>query len=307
MPINPQAVAIRAAALSYIQMGWPVFPVKHMQKTPATSHGFYDATTQENQIRRWFQETATHPYNIGIRTGSYGTDRGGGIYVLDVDPRNGGTASLARLKGKYGLDWLNTIHCNTGSGGQHYYYSDREPYSEKPSTLWKGQLAKGIDLKGTGGYVVAPPSIGPTGGLYSWQGAFERPDCTGVRNLEGKEIPRITEISSIPNTLWKILEHNGTKTNRKTPVASGEKTVQRNGSSRFLDSLAPAREGERNVRAASLCGLLWRQYNEPATVVEIMRKWNEKNSPPLTTYELEAVIKSVSRYHTQTHNLHAQE
>ena len=84
--------------------------------------------------------------------------------VVDVDPRNGGTESLARLSQLLGVelqDW--TPATRTGSGGLHLWM--RKPADMKLAGMIKGY--PGIDIKALGGQVVAPGSIHPeTGKLY---------------------------------------------------------------------------------------------------------------------------------------------
>lgn len=87
--------------------------------------------------------------NVGIATGS-----SSGIWVLDVDPDHGGDTSLQRLIEEHGpLPATYTVR--TGSGGAHYYYL--LPDFELRNT--KGKLGEGLDTRGEGGQVVAPPSV----------------------------------------------------------------------------------------------------------------------------------------------------
>jgi hypothetical protein len=86
--------------------------------------------------------------NIGIATG-------GRLVVLDMDPRNGGEASLAKLEKAVGSIGAPTVR--TGGGGCHWYFLTDHPV---PCS----KLLPGIDIKGEGGQVVAPPSIHPETG-----------------------------------------------------------------------------------------------------------------------------------------------
>src|ERR1700757_420664 len=69
----------------YSRLNWPIFPVVHGGKVPATQHGFRDASRDPEVIHGWF---GTGDYNIGLPTGVVS-----GVCVLDVDPRNGGDQS----------------------------------------------------------------------------------------------------------------------------------------------------------------------------------------------------------------------
>jgi hypothetical protein len=67
------------AALAYARIGWRVFPVVPLAKVPACPHGVKDATTDPEQITRWW--TRNPDRNVAIATGTPGPD------VLDIDRR----------------------------------------------------------------------------------------------------------------------------------------------------------------------------------------------------------------------------
>ncbi len=146
------------AALSYARKGICVFPCKPRSKTPATQNGFKDATTDEEQIRRWWTENPK--YNIGIPTGEVNR-----IWVLDVDGEEG-YESYGKFRGE--ID-RHTPQVKTGSGGLHLYFA----WSEN---LGLGNYVKsipGLDVRTDSGYVVAPPSVHESGKAYVWQGGRE--------------------------------------------------------------------------------------------------------------------------------------
>lgn len=133
-------------ALAYAAEGLPVLPLRVGGKLPASAHGKDDATTDPEQIRRWWTENPK--CNIGIRPPN-------GFIVLDVDPRNDGdVAQLGEIPA--------TRVAITGGDGYHLWFR----WSGKAA----GKLAdaKGIDIKTHSGYVVAPPSIHPNGKAYEW-------------------------------------------------------------------------------------------------------------------------------------------
>ena len=131
-------------ALHYVKQGWRIFPLAERGKTPATAHGFKDATTDPEQIRRWWGRW-THA-NIGLACGL------SGLAVVDVDPRKGG-----RLDS---VDLPQTLRSKTGGGGWHCFFAG--------TAKSKSDLVPGVDLKSIGGYVVLPPSVHPSGALYQW-------------------------------------------------------------------------------------------------------------------------------------------
>jgi Bifunctional DNA primase/polymerase, N-terminal len=104
-------------ALAYARRSWPVFPCQPGQKIPATRHGYRNATTDEQQITRWF---AGHPdRNLAVATGAPGPD------VLDVDQHGqagNGFAAFNRLRAAGLLDGAAAYVC-TPSGGLHAYFT----------------------------------------------------------------------------------------------------------------------------------------------------------------------------------------
>jgi hypothetical protein len=139
--------------LDFAARGFQVFPLKPSGKEPATRRGLYEATSNTATLRRWF--TGAHPYNIGVRTGVPS-----GVFVLDIDGERG-FSSLAKLVELHGL--LPSTLVSTTGKGRHYWFVARSPI---PCSV--GKIAPGIDIRGDGGYVVAPPSIHPNGAIYRW-------------------------------------------------------------------------------------------------------------------------------------------
>jgi hypothetical protein len=97
--------------------------------------------------------------NLGIATGAES-----GIVVLDIDPPKDGDNNLEELVTRYG-QLPETPQVLTGNGWQFYF---RYPAGrEIPSS--SGAIAPGIDVRGRGGYVVAPPSVHISGRRYAWE------------------------------------------------------------------------------------------------------------------------------------------
>jgi len=93
---------------------------------------------------------------VGLRTGAPSR-----LVVIDIDPDHGGDDSLEKLIDHHGaLPGARTIR--TGSGGTHLYF--RHPGHSVPNSA--GKLGAGIDVRGDGGYVIAPPSRHRNGRLY---------------------------------------------------------------------------------------------------------------------------------------------
>jgi hypothetical protein len=124
---------------------------------PAGSRGFHDATTDPDKVKTAFDKCPGA--NIAIATG-------GGLLVVDIDPRHGGHESIASLKASGRLFGQCPL-AKTGNGGRHLYFAISEPIKCR-TAIWPG-----VDIKADGGYVVAPSSrinaskSGP-GGTYVW-------------------------------------------------------------------------------------------------------------------------------------------
>lgn len=136
-------------ALAYAAHGIPVFPCQPLAKTPITANGFHDASTDPDQIERWWSRTPAA--NIAMPTGAPGFD------VLDVDVRADGSGWAAFHQARRaGLTdgWLRVI--STPSGGLHLHY---------PGTDQRNGSLGGLhlDFRGDGGYVLLPPSRVLTG------------------------------------------------------------------------------------------------------------------------------------------------
>lgn len=139
------------AATTYAKWGWHVFPLKAQTKRPATRRGFKDATTDVTRIAAWWTRHPDH--NIGLSTGHT-------FDVIDVDVPSGVQSyQQLMIDGK-----IPDIHGQvaTSSGGLHLYVK----------TSGDGNSAgfiPGIDYRGDGGYVVAPPStLGQSHRTWSW-------------------------------------------------------------------------------------------------------------------------------------------
>jgi Bifunctional DNA primase/polymerase, N-terminal len=138
--------------VEYADRGWPVFPLAPRTKIPLKgSRGLYDATCERDRIGdRW---SSMPEANIGLRTGL-------AFDVMDVDAHHGGFDTLADIVG--GDDLL--VACGpcvrTPNGGAHLYFL---PTGSGNRT----GIARGIDWRGDGGYVVAPPSV-TRDGDYTW-------------------------------------------------------------------------------------------------------------------------------------------
>jgi hypothetical protein len=143
------------AALAYARRDIPVFPCEPGGKAPLTYNGFWDATTDARRIGIWWSRWPGA--NVGVPTGERS-----GLLVLDIDPKDGGSASLAELERSSG-PLPETAKARTGGGGMHVFFA--YPVGEEVRSS-AGRLGPGLDVRGEGGYVVVPPSR--TQSAYEW-------------------------------------------------------------------------------------------------------------------------------------------
>jgi len=128
----------------------PVFPCKGKQ--PRTEHGYKDGSTDSRQVADWWQ--AWPDANVALVTGD--------LIVIDVDGPEG-SQSLEALEAQH-EPLPPTLSASTGRGVHRYY---RCPEGIKIGNS-AGKLGVGLDVRGKGGYVIAPPSIHENGKRYEW-------------------------------------------------------------------------------------------------------------------------------------------
>jgi hypothetical protein len=156
-----------AAALAYA-VRWEIFPApadgaKKSHKKAELSNGknwgmTKDAQEIKGDFRKW-------PHaNIGLPTGKVNK-----IFVIECDKpeahkkKQDGIASLRKLEAEHG-PLPTTLMAESPSGGPHYYFA----YPDDVEIKTFANMAPGIDVRGEGGMVLAPPSIRPGVGSYRW-------------------------------------------------------------------------------------------------------------------------------------------
>ena len=239
----------------YARHGLRVFPCKPKEKVPATAHGCKDATTEPGQIAAWWD--GIHLFNIGIATG-------GGLVVLDVDVNHYagkyGDETLAELEAQHG-PLPDTWTCLTGGGGVHYYFACDDP----ALTVGTG-FAPGLDYRGAGGYVVAPPSRHESGGDYEWEAAHT---------------PHNAPLAPLPDWLHTLMLKGRERPSEPRREASADKVT----------------EGGRNDALFRLASSLRSKgLSEAGITAALLEENRERCSPPLPDSEVEKLARSAGRY-----------
>lgn len=259
------------AALMHAHAGFSVFPLIPNDKRPLIENWQNLATTEERNIIAWWSEEPEA--NIGICTGD--------LLVVDVDPRNGGNAGFEDLVmsgGLVGDEFPLTLASGTQGGGTHMFYKLPQGVQVRGGT---NKLAKGVDIKSHGGYVVAPGST-IDGRAYRWKPTY----APGQRPLA--EAPA-----------WLIARCNAAKP--KSPDA-GKVIVAEDDSAIALaeDWLArnapDAIQGGRDDAAFTVAARLYDFGISPETCRELLLQWNEGwCHPPLETDAIDRIVWSARK------------
>lgn len=154
---KPSGQTTCEAALGYLSLGWSVVPMLPRGKRPIIRWTpFQQRRPSPGDVEQWFERWPDA--NVGIVTGQVS-----GLLVLDVDAGHGGPESLADLEREFGR-LEPTLESLTGGGGRHLYFRH---FGETVAN--RVGFREGLDLRGDGGVVVAPPSIHPNGKPYRWR------------------------------------------------------------------------------------------------------------------------------------------
>jgi len=228
----PSSESLLEAALGYAARGWPVFPCNPANKQPLLAAdkgedgkpvrgtgGVKKATTDPEQITAWWKRWP-HAL-IGLATGhpTRGTETeaqpaGLRLFVLDFDPREdpdtGEVWTLERLKREteqqLGCRLPESMAALTPSDGVHLYLLQGD---DGPAITNRGNLPDHVDVRGLGGYVIAPPSV---------MGPNAAKGQSGLRYRWHRREP-IGGIAHAPQALLDVLRERG----GKAPLHSGQK------------------------------------------------------------------------------------
>ena len=279
---NELAVAAVRYASTY---DWAVFPVHSIRgglctcgqpncgspgKHPRTAKGLNDATKDQQLIKAWWQQWPDS--NIGVRTG-----QASGIMAVDLDVKDdevNGITNWYELLDDHGP--ASTMTAFTGSGGQHWIY--KLPANVEVRNDAGTKLAKGIDVRGDGGYIVVAPSIHLSGDKYAWED-----------NSQAVLAPE-----------WLI-------TKCSTPVVRAAPTIERptEGYEPWVsEALQGVGESYRNQTAARLVGYFHKQGLAEDIIYAVMTPFAEACIPPMDIRELRRTVASVSRYERQITDHH---
>lgn len=243
-------------ALKLAARGLHVFPCAPSSKKPACAHGFNDATVDSVAIQAWWR--ACPDYNIGIATGAVS-----GIFVVDVDTddeKGDGEVELRKLEAQHG-ELPPTVEVITADG-RHLYF--KFPPVVVDSSV--NRFAPGVHVRGDGGYVVAPPSIHPSGRRYCWS------------------VDSASVIAEAPAWLIELVAAPAKGKGSATPPSEWRALVAEG-----VD------EGSRNTQLTRLTGHLLRRYVDPFVALQLVQSWNATHCrPPLPDKDVLRIANSIS-------------
>ena len=221
-------------------------------------NGLKDASNDADTVARWFTNTSL---NLGIATGA-----DSGVIVLDVDPRHDGDETLAALEQEHG-PLPETWRFLTGGGGEHILF--RHPGRRVPNSA--GTLGEGLDIRGDGGYIVAPPSRHVSGRSYA---------------ISVDHHPEDVALADAPDWLLEKIT--------KPPVRGRTKGATPPTDWRTYIKTVHA-EGGRNAAVAKLTGHLLRNRIDPIATLDLILCWNQVHcQPPLDEPEITQTVRSIA-------------
>ena len=239
-------------AITLARRGMSVFPCIPRGKRPATEHGLNDATTDLEIIRQWWRSEPQ--FNIGIATGAISK-----VFAVDVDGMDA-EAELRRLEAEHGSLPV-TVEAITGRGRHTYFQMPGVSVRNSAS-----KIAPGIDTRGDGGYVLAPPSIHPTGKPYAWS------------------VDSGSTFAPAPE--WLLAKITEQPANERTPIPPAQWRE-------LVEAGAP--EGTRDSTVTKLAGHLLRHHVDPYVALVFLQSWNTTHcNPPLPDGDIQRIVNSIA-------------
>jgi hypothetical protein len=239
-------------ALRLARHGLPVFPCQKRSKVPAVKHGLKDAKTDVTAIAACWRSRPD--LNVGMPTGAVS-----GVVVLDVDG-DAGWDALHDLEDKHGV-LPDTRSLTTPSGGQHFWF--KHPGVEIRNTA--GFPGPHLDVRGDGGYVLVPPSVGANDVAYT--------------------VDDTSPPVHMPSWLVEMLRSYQAKTDQVLKGATNWPA--------FLADAPSA--GERDTRMTKYVGHLFRVGMDSREVYATAALLNALSKPPLDDKQLAKIVQSIAR------------
>jgi hypothetical protein len=256
------------SAIKYASRGMYIFPVQAGAKVPLTEHGVKDASTDPQQIERWWEQYPDA--NIGLACGE-----ASGVIALDFDTKHGkpGLRTLADIESRFNIE---TLTATTPSNGVHWLF--RYPGSMLKNNV---ELLPGLDIRTTGGYVLIAPSV-VAGKPYRWT--------------------RIIQPAEMPSGLIALLQKPTPTPRQAQPrvwTSTRLQLIER--ARRYVSATPGAVEGNAgDISTYKLTCRLVRGFGlTDGEALMLLSSWNQRCWPAWSERELIAKITSARRNGTE--------
>jgi Bifunctional DNA primase/polymerase, N-terminal len=191
---NPEQNFV-SAALQWLRLGFSIVPIRAGEKRAASA---WQAWQREpmSAARAQQEFSAANIGGVALVCGAVSN-----LTVLDFD---GDTGALA-LEALEPLIPPSTPRVGTGGGGTHLYFA----HSGEGVHVWHWNASRAGEVRGEGGYVLAPPSMHPSGVSYQWLEGF-KPLEPMPAVLRGAILPKpVSQVAPIIATSQGQHQHTG--------------------------------------------------------------------------------------------------
>ncbi len=253
---------ILAAALEYASYGWHVIPVRARTKSPWFSEWQTKVSCDPVVIRGWWSRWPES--NVGVQLGEKS-----GIIDVECDSMEEEQDYLALFSNN------PPVTPTFGSSrGKHRLFKGRLDLPAR-AVVKIGRICVRIGGGAKGSQSVFPPSIHPSGAQYRWLVTPE--DCPPP---------------PLPDEIFARMWNLAGEAQIEIPAAEAKPLEYWEGVS------AGVSEGQRNEKAAELCGMVLRSIDvtnnsQIAVQWELIEAWNARNKPPLDQKELRKTFESI--------------
>ena len=244
-------------ALAYLEHGYSPVPLLRHNKVPPKELGgwqqFKEQPPSEEQITRWFK--GRDDLVVALICGKF--------IVVDADTPEA-------------VNWaeenLPNTPCKVVTGkGMHYYYNNPENYTTYVARRTNtSDPAKLIDIRGTGGLIIAPYNIHATGAIYE------------PKFIPGWDWHNTSDLPDFTKENW--IQITGAEKINGKPIATPF-------------SMEGVVAGSRNDNAARLAGNLIAKGVSIEMVEFFVQQWNLQNKPPLSKNEISTTVNSILKTH----------
>jgi len=253
-------------ALKYAELGFTVIPVDYLSKKPSVEwKAFQERKPTPEELKAWFENVDAK--NIGVVCSD-------NLVILDFDDAQ----SYEQFLGPAVSNIQQATPIVKTSRGYHIWFRSKEPMSSFNVPELK------LNVLSSGHFVMAPPSIHPSGVQYEFVNEFKQPQ--EMEHFEQSIRDRCEELGAKPPAEAGWVPVTGkiiVKPWRRLPTETQA-------------YFTPVAEGEREQRAFKIAAMLLNEWKfKDATVQEWLTAWNEENKPPLEPDELQHAIETARK------------